>query len=59
MLLQQTLNHLKTLKLDGMARAFEEQAHLTASNRLSFEERLGRGTIENGPGQTRDGWNAY
>lgn len=41
MLLQQTLNHLKTLKLDGMARAFEEQVNLTASNSLSFEERLG------------------
>lgn len=41
MLLQQTLNHLKTLKLDGMARAFEEQAGLTASDSLSFEERLG------------------
>ncbi len=41
MLMQQTLTQLKSLKLDGMARAFEEQAALTASTSLSFEERFG------------------
>lgn len=41
MLMQQTLSQLKALKLDGMARAFEEQAALTASTSLSFEERFG------------------
>ncbi len=41
MLMQQTLPQLKSLKLDGMARAFEEQAALTASTSLSFEERFG------------------
>ncbi|WXK24680.1 ATP-binding protein (plasmid) [Mycetohabitans endofungorum] len=41
MLMQQTLTQLKTLKLDGMARAFEEQAALSASASLSFEERFG------------------
>ncbi|MBU6494630.1 MAG: ATP-binding protein, partial [Burkholderiales bacterium] len=41
MLLQQTLSQLKALKLDGMARAFEEQVTLTASSSLSFEERFG------------------
>ncbi len=34
-------NPLPALKLDGMARAFEEQAALTASTSLSFEERFG------------------
>ncbi|WP_310673203.1 ATP-binding protein, partial [Burkholderia multivorans] len=41
MLMQQTLTQLKSLKLDGMARAFEEQTALTASTSLSFEERFG------------------
>ena len=41
MLMQQTLTQLKALKLDGMARAFEEQCALTASTSLSFEERVG------------------
>jgi DNA replication protein DnaC len=41
MLMQQTLSQLKALKLDGMARAFEEQAALTASTSLSFDERFG------------------
>jgi len=41
MLMQQTLSQLKALKLDGMARAFEEQVSLTASSSLSFEERFG------------------
>ncbi|KVH45683.1 hypothetical protein WJ39_17920 [Burkholderia diffusa] len=41
MLMQQTLTQLKFLKLDGMARAFEEQTALTASTSLSFEERFG------------------
>lgn len=37
----QTLTQLRTLKLDGMARALEEQFTVTASDSLSFEERLG------------------
>ncbi|RRW87291.1 AAA family ATPase, partial [Pandoraea apista] len=41
MLMQQTVSQLKALKLDGMARAFEEQTALTASTSLSFEERFG------------------
>jgi hypothetical protein len=41
MLMQHTLTQLKALKLDGMARAFEEQSTLTASTSLSFEERVG------------------
>jgi DNA replication protein DnaC len=41
MLTQQTVTQLKALKLDGMARAFEEQAVLTANESLSFEERFG------------------
>ena len=41
MLMQQTLTQLKSLKLDGMARAFEEQEALTASTSLSLEERFG------------------
>lgn len=41
MLMQHTLTQLKALKLDGMARAFEEQSALTASTSLSFDERFG------------------
>ena len=41
MLTQQTLTRLKGLKLDGMARAFEEQLVQPASHGLSFEERFG------------------
>jgi DNA replication protein DnaC len=41
MLTQQTVSQLKALKLDGMARAFEEQLVVTASSSLSFEERFG------------------
>jgi DNA replication protein DnaC len=41
MLTQQTVSQLKALKLDGMARAFEEQLVMTASSSLSFEERFG------------------
>lgn len=37
MLMQHTLAQLKALKLDGMARAFEEQSTLTASTSLSFD----------------------
>lgn len=40
MLMQQTLSQLKALKLDGMARAFEEQVALSASSSLSFEDRF-------------------
>jgi DNA replication protein DnaC len=41
MLTQQTLTRLRSLKLDGMARAFEEQLAQPASHALSFEERFG------------------
>jgi DNA replication protein DnaC len=41
MLTQHTLTRLHGLKLDGMARAFEEQITLPASHDLSFEERFG------------------
>jgi DNA replication protein DnaC len=41
MLIQQTLTRLRGLKLDGMARAFEEQLAQPASHALSFEERFG------------------
>jgi hypothetical protein len=41
MLTQQTLTRLKGLKLDGMARAFEEQLAQPASHGLTFEERFG------------------
>lgn len=40
MLQQHTVGQLKALKLDGMARAFEEQAGLVASSSLAFEERF-------------------
>lgn len=39
MLTEQTLTRLRALKLDGMARAFEEQLAQPASTKLSFEER--------------------
>ncbi|CAD6562357.1 hypothetical protein LMG28727_07722 [Paraburkholderia kirstenboschensis] len=58
MLTQQTLSQLKALKLDGMARAFEEQVSLTASSSLSFEERFGIVVDRNSRGATRDGSNA-
>jgi DNA replication protein DnaC len=41
MLTQQTLTRLRSLKLDGMARAFEEQLTQPASHALAFEERFG------------------
>lgn len=42
MLNQQTLEHLRALKLDGMARGLEEQRELPAAFQdLSFEERIG------------------
>ena len=40
MMMQQTLNQLRGLKLDGMARAFEEQTTQSAMASLSFEERF-------------------
>lgn len=36
-----TLTQLRALKLDGMARAFEEQLTVTANDALSLEERFG------------------
>lgn len=41
MLTQPTLEHLRALKLDGMAHALEEQRLLPACHDLAFEERLG------------------
>ena len=41
MLIQHTLTQLKSLKLDGMARALEEQQIMPASQTLAFEDRLG------------------
>ncbi len=41
MLMQQTITHLRTLKLDGMARAFEDQSSQPIAHALSFEERFG------------------
>lgn len=41
MLTHPTLDKMKTLKLYGMAQAFEEQMHMAAIEELSFEERLG------------------
>ncbi len=40
MMMQQTLTQLRGLKLDGMARAFEEQVSQSAMAALSFEERF-------------------
>ncbi|HUL68577.1 MAG TPA: IS21-like element helper ATPase IstB [Burkholderiaceae bacterium] len=40
MLTQHTLTRLRSLKLDGMARAFDEQLAQPASHALSFEERF-------------------
>lgn len=40
MLMQQTITQLKTLKLDGMARAFQEQSGLPATAQLAFEDRF-------------------
>ena len=40
MLIEQTLQTLKALRLPGMATAFEEQQTLAASASLSFDERF-------------------
>jgi DNA replication protein DnaC len=40
MLNEHTLNQLRTLRLDGMVRAIEEQATSTAATALGFDERL-------------------
>ena len=41
MMTHHTLTQLKSMKLDGMARALEEQLALPAATELSFEERFG------------------
>jgi len=41
MLTQPTLQKMKTLRLFGMAQAFEDQLHLDDGDRLSFEDRIG------------------
>jgi DNA replication protein DnaC len=41
MLNHPTLQHLRAMKLDGMAQAFQEQLELNNARDLSFEERLG------------------
>ena len=40
MLNEHTLNQLRSLRLDGMVRAIEDQATSTVAASLSFEERL-------------------
>ena len=40
MMMQQTLSQLRSIKLDGMARAFEEQATQPALTAMSFEDRF-------------------
>ena len=40
MLNEHTLNQLRSLRLDGMVRAIEDQATSTAATALGFEERL-------------------
>ncbi len=40
MLMEQTLQTLKALRLPGMAAAFEEQQRIAASADLSFDERF-------------------
>ena len=41
MLTQQTVTHLRPLRLDGMARAFEEQLTQPVATGLAFEDRFG------------------
>src|SRR5438477_175762 len=41
MLTQQTVTHLRSLRLDGMARAFEEQLTQPVATGLAFEDRFG------------------
>ena len=41
MLTQHTVTHLRTLRLDGMARAFEEQLTQPVATGLAFEDRFG------------------
>lgn len=41
MLTEQTVTRLRALRLDGMARAFEEQLAQPVANGLAFEERFG------------------
>ena len=41
MLTQQTVTHLRALRLDGMARAFEEQLTQPVATELAFEDRFG------------------
>src|SRR6266849_1249725 len=41
MLTQQTVTHLRSLRLDGMARAFEEQLTQPLATGLAFEDRFG------------------
>ena len=40
MLTEHTLTQLRSLRLDGMVRAVEEQATITATTALGFDERL-------------------
>jgi len=40
MLNEHTLNQLRSLRLDGMVRAIEDQASSAAATSLGFEERL-------------------
>ncbi len=44
MLQQQTLEQLRSLRLIGMAQAFEQQLLQPDTHELSFEDRFGRAT---------------
>jgi hypothetical protein len=46
MLTQHTLTRLRGLKLDGMARAFEDQLAQPANHALGFEERFVSAVIQ-------------
>ena len=41
MLIHPTIDHMRTLRLFGMARALETQLELKEARELSFEERIG------------------
>ena len=58
MLTQQTLSQLKALKLDGMARAFEEQVSLTPVRACHSKSASASSSTGNSRGATREGSNA-
>ena len=54
MLNEHTLDQLKSLRLDGMVRAIEEQATSTAADALAFDDRLTLLCSAKSPGATTD-----